>query len=393
MGKSISIAIDGPVAAGKTTQAKLLAKTLGFLYVDTGALYRTIACYMQMNQKDPDDIMEVLNCIDMNLDRGEDGEQHMFLGSEDITDRLRTPDISKLASDISALPCVRDFLLNKQREAAMNNDVVMEGRDIGTVILPDADVKVFLTAEPETRAQRRWLELSQKGSPCPLSKVLCDLQQRDYNDSHRAVAPLKQAEDAVLVDCTHLNIQETTQKILEIVSSKVIRPTKQKEMLSMKETGIIRRIDDLGRIVIPKEIRRNLRIREGDPLELYLYEDGVVFRPYNIGRHLEKDIREVMNAIRFTTGAPFKLVDSHGRSEEGPQCPISQEEVSAVELFMSLYVPTLNDTKNSQLLFRIMDHGESAMCLFTPYKEGDDVSALMVAGNMAAKLLEAKINA
>ena len=160
----------------------------------------------------------------------------------------------------------------------------------------------------------------------------------------------------------------------------------------MKETGIIRRIDDLGRIVIPKEIRRTLRLHEGDPLELFLYEDGLVFKPYNIGQHLEKEVREVMNALRITTGAPFRLVDPHGRSEETPLHPITEEEVSVVTLFMSLYVPSLNDTKNSRLLFRIKDHGETAMCLFTPYKKGDDVSALMAAGDMAVKLLEAKIN-
>lgn len=222
MEKHISIAIDGPVAAGKTTQAKLLAQELGFLYVDTGALYRTIACYMKMNQKTADDIEEVLNSIDMNLVRSEDGTQRMFLGSEEVTGRLRTPEISKLASDISAIPSVREFLLDKQREAAMDNNVVMEGRDIGTVILPDASVKIFLTADPDIRAHRRWLELCQRGVSCPLSEVLQDLKQRDYNDSHRDVAPLKQAEDAVVIDCTHLNIQETTRTILEIVTLKVM---------------------------------------------------------------------------------------------------------------------------------------------------------------------------
>lgn len=222
MEKHISIAIDGPVAAGKTTQAKLLAQELGFLYVDTGALYRTIACYMKMHQKTADDIEEVLNSIDMNLVRSEDGTQRMFLGSEEVTGRLRTPEISKLASDISAIPSVREFLLDKQREAAMDNNVVMEGRDIGTVILPDASVKIFLTADPDIRAHRRWLELCQRGVSCLLSEVLQDLKQRDYNDSHRDVAPLKQAEDAVVIDCTHLNIQETTRTILEIVTLKVM---------------------------------------------------------------------------------------------------------------------------------------------------------------------------
>lgn len=160
----------------------------------------------------------------------------------------------------------------------------------------------------------------------------------------------------------------------------------------MKATGIIRRVDDLGRIVIPKEIRRTLHIHEGDPLELYLYEDGMVFKPYSIGQHLEKEVREVMNVLRIATGAQFKLVDRRGRNEETPLRPITEEEVSAVGLFMSLYTPSLNDTKNSRLLFRIKDHDESVMCLFTSYKEGDDVSSLMVAGDMAVKLLESKLN-
>lgn len=161
--KFISIAIDGPVAAGKTTQAKLLAKELGFLYVDTGAMYRTIAVFMTWFPTLAPSMEKVLAGINMKLKRGQDGEQRMFLGTEDVTDQLRTPKISKLASNISALPCVRDFLLGMQRKAAEENDVVMEGRDIGTVILPDATVKIFLTADADMRAFRRWRELKQKG--------------------------------------------------------------------------------------------------------------------------------------------------------------------------------------------------------------------------------------
>ena len=156
--KFISIAIDGPVAAGKTTQAKLLAKELGFLYVDTGAMYRTIAVFMTWFPTLAPSMEKVLAGINMKLKRGQDGEQRMFLGTEDVTDQLRTPKISKLASNISALPCVRDFLLGMQRKAAEENDVVMEGRDIGTVILPDATVKIFLTADADMRAFRRWRE-------------------------------------------------------------------------------------------------------------------------------------------------------------------------------------------------------------------------------------------
>ena len=215
--KFISIAIDGPVAAGKTTQAKLLAKELGFLYVDTGAMYRTIAVFMTWFPTLAPSMEKVLAGINMKLKRGQDGEQRMFLGTEDVTDQLRTPKISKLASNISALPCVRDFLLGMQRKAAEENDVVMEGRDIGTVILPDATVKIFLTADADMRAFRRWRELKQKGQTEIFYNVMEDLKARDYNDSHREVAPLKQAEDAILLDCTELSSRETTQALLEIV--------------------------------------------------------------------------------------------------------------------------------------------------------------------------------
>ena len=215
--KFISIAIDGPVAAGKTTQAKLLAKELGFLYVDTGAMYRTIAVIMTWFPTLAPSMEKVLAGINMKLKRGQDGEQRMFLGTEDVTDQLRTPKISKLASNISALPCVRDFLLGMQRKAAEENDVVMEGRDIGTVILPDATVKIFLTADADMRAFRRWRELKQKGQTENFYNVMEDLKARDYNDSHREVAPLKQAEDAILLDCTELSSRETTQALLEIV--------------------------------------------------------------------------------------------------------------------------------------------------------------------------------
>lgn len=215
--KFISIAIDGPVAAGKTTQAKLLAKELGFLYVDTGAMYRTIAVFMTWFPTLAPSMEKVLAGINMKLKRGQDGEQRMFLGTEDVTDQLRTPKISKLASNISALPCVRDFLLGMQRKAAEENDVVMEGRDIGTVILPDATVKIFQTADADMRAFRRWRELKQKGQTENFYNVMEDLKARDYNDSHREVAPLKQAEDAILLDCTELSSRETTQALLEIV--------------------------------------------------------------------------------------------------------------------------------------------------------------------------------
>ena len=221
--KHIAIAIDGPVAAGKTTQAKLLAKELGFLYVDTGAMYRTLACYVTQLPKPEPSIDEVLAAVDMKVVRGAGGEQRMFLGDKDVTDQLRTPDISMAASRISAEPKVREFLLEMQRQTARENDVVMEGRDIGTVILPDAQVKVFLTADPCVRAERRHAEMQEKGSTIPYTDVLRDLRERDYNDSHRAVAPLKAAHDAVLLDCTDLTVEETTQELLEIVRTTIGR--------------------------------------------------------------------------------------------------------------------------------------------------------------------------
>lgn len=215
--KRISIAIDGPVAAGKTTQAKRLAEALGFLYMDTGALYRTIACYMERHGKVITDIDEVLASINLFLERDEKGQQRMFLGTEDVTDCLRTPSISKLASDISAVQAVREFLLDMQRAVSKEQNVVMEGRDIGTVVLPDATVKIFLTADADVRGFRRWREMKQKGQPEGFHKVLADLADRDYNDSHREVAPLKQADDAIMLDCTELSSRETTQALLEIV--------------------------------------------------------------------------------------------------------------------------------------------------------------------------------
>lgn len=219
----ISIAIDGPVAAGKTTQAKALAQELGCLYADTGAMYRTVALFMRRRRKTMRDIDEVLDTIDMSVERDEDGGQRMFLGREDVTGQLRTQDISRWASNISAIPKVRDFLLDMQRDLAKGMDVVMEGRDIASVILPEATVKVFLTAHPKVRAQRRWLELQEHGGPVSLEQVFRELVDRDYQDSHREVAPLKRPEDAVLVDCTALTVPETTRCILDIVTASVHR--------------------------------------------------------------------------------------------------------------------------------------------------------------------------
>ena len=216
----ISIAIDGPSGAGKSTLAKSLAEKLGYLYVDTGAIYRTIGLYMYEADIDPKDeaaVLAALPEIEIQLSHGEDGLQRMTLNDCDVTEAIRLPHISLCASAVSAHPGVRAFLLEMQRELARTNNVIMDGRDIGTVVLPQAQVKVFLTASPEARAKRRMKELEQRGTPQPFEEVLRDIQQRDYNDSHRAAAPLKQAEDAVLLDTTELNFAQSEEALLTIV--------------------------------------------------------------------------------------------------------------------------------------------------------------------------------
>ncbi|MBE6963018.1 MAG: (d)CMP kinase [Ruminococcaceae bacterium] len=221
--KTISVAIDGPSGAGKSTLAKSLSAKLGYVYVDTGALYRTIGYYVFSHGIDPKDqeaVTAVLPEIQVEMCYGDDGLQHMLLNGQDVTREIRLPEISMYASAVSAHPPVRAFLLEMQRQLARTNNVIMDGRDIGTVVLPDAQVKIFLTATAEERARRRHLELEQRGTPQPFESVLQDIRQRDYNDSHRAVAPLKQADDAALLDTTNLNFAEAEQAVLEIIKEK-----------------------------------------------------------------------------------------------------------------------------------------------------------------------------
>ena len=222
---TISIAIDGPSGAGKSTLAKSLAAKLGYLYVDTGAIYRTIGYYAFSNGIDPKNeeaVEEALPDIQVEMTYGEDGLQHMLLNGQDVTREIRLPEISMYASAVSAHPGVRSFLLEMQRQLARTNNVIMDGRDIGTVVLPDAKVKVYLTASAEERARRRCLELEQRGTPEPFEKVLREIEERDWNDSHRAVAPLRQAEDAVLLDTTELDFQQSEEALLKIIEEKTI---------------------------------------------------------------------------------------------------------------------------------------------------------------------------
>ena len=220
---TISIAIDGPSGAGKSTLAKSLASTLKFLYVDTGAIYRTIGLYAFQSKIQPEEkqaVIAFLPQLSVQILYGEDGLQHMILNGQDVTKEIRLPEISMYASVVSAYPEVRHYLLEMQREFARKNNVIMDGRDIGTVVLPDADVKIFLTASPEARAYRRCLELQQRGTAESYEKVLQDILQRDRQDSSRATAPLKQAEDAVLLDTTELSFEESKAELLRIIREK-----------------------------------------------------------------------------------------------------------------------------------------------------------------------------
>jgi len=221
----ISIAIDGPSGAGKSTLAKSLAAKLGYLYVDTGAIYRTIGYHAFSNGIDPKDeaaVVGALPDIKVEMTYGDDGLQHMLLNGQDVTREIRLPEISMYASAVSAHPGVRSFLLEMQRQLARTNNVIMDGRDIGTVVLPDAKVKVYLTASAEARARRRCLELEQRGTPEPIEKVLHEIEERDWNDSHRAVAPLRQAEDAVLLDTTELDFRQSEEALLKIIEEKTV---------------------------------------------------------------------------------------------------------------------------------------------------------------------------
>ncbi|MBR6393710.1 MAG: (d)CMP kinase [Ruminococcus sp.] len=218
--KNINIAIDGPAGAGKSTIAKMVSKKLGYIYVDTGALYRTIALYITENNISDEDIENALPKAKVSL-KFIDGAQRVFLGDRDVSDIIRTPEISMAASRTSAIPAVRAYLFETQQNIAKSNSVIMDGRDIGTVVLPDADVKIFLTASAEERANRRYKELAEKPDCPSYQEILDDIIKRDYQDMHRETAPLKQAEDAVLVDTTTLNLEESANEIVRIITEKI----------------------------------------------------------------------------------------------------------------------------------------------------------------------------
>ncbi len=222
--KTYSIAIDGPAGAGKSTIAKALAKELGYHYVDTGAIYRTVAYFLDLwgvSPKDVDAVERYIDELTIKIEYDETGKQHMIMNGMDVTDDIRTQDISQKASLVSAHKVVRDMLLDMQRNVAKEHNVIMDGRDIGTVVLPNADVKIFLTASAEVRAKRRTDELLAKGQPADYAQTLKDIQQRDYQDTHRPIAPLKQAADAVLLDTSELDIEGVLAAMQKIVQEKI----------------------------------------------------------------------------------------------------------------------------------------------------------------------------
>ena len=224
MAKKISVAIDGPAGAGKSTIAKRLAKELGYMYVDTGAIYRTVAYFFDLwgvSPKDIDGINRYIDELNVGIEYDEDGVQHMIMNGLDVTEDIRTPDISQKASVIAAHAIVREMLLDMQRDVAKQYNVIMDGRDIGSVVLPKATVKIFLTASPEVRAKRRTEELLAKGQKVNYEKILKDIQQRDYQDTQREIAPLKMCRDSVKVDTSELDIDGVVAAIREIIRKKV----------------------------------------------------------------------------------------------------------------------------------------------------------------------------
>lgn len=224
MKEHFSIAIDGPGGAGKSSLAKAVAKKLSILHVDTGAIYRTIgyaAFARGLNAKDESQIAPLLKTIRIDMAFDEAGRQKMLLDGKDVSREIRLPEISMYASNVSALPCVRAYLLEMQRDIARKRSVIMDGRDIGMVVLPDADLKIYLTASAEERAHRRCLELSERGTPEPYEAVLREINERDEQDMHRAIAPLREAADAVRLDTSALNFDESEQALLKLIQEKL----------------------------------------------------------------------------------------------------------------------------------------------------------------------------
>lgn len=220
----INVAIDGPAGAGKSTMAKAAAKELGFIYIDTGALYRTVGLNALRSGADIENPESIEKTLTENLSvelRFIDGEQRMFLNGEDVSLKIRTPEASMAASKVSAVPAVREYLFDLQKKLANENNCIMDGRDIGTVVLPDAKVKIFLTASSEARAKRRYKELIEKGMDVKYEDVLSEMKERDYNDSHRAIAPLKPASDAIFLDTSDIGLEDSVELIIKTIKENI----------------------------------------------------------------------------------------------------------------------------------------------------------------------------
>ncbi len=220
----INVAIDGPAGAGKSTISRKAAQEIGYIYIDTGALYRTVGLAATRKGIDlsSSEAIESVLTDELSVElKFIDGEQRMFLCGEDVSDKIRTPEASSAASKVSAVPAVRKYLFDLQKKMAKENNCIMDGRDIGTVVLPDAQVKIFLTASPEARAQRRYKELTEKGMDVKYEDVLSDMIQRDYDDSHRAIAPLKQADDAILCDTSDIGLQESIELVIRTIKENI----------------------------------------------------------------------------------------------------------------------------------------------------------------------------
>lgn len=220
----INVAIDGPAGAGKSTISRKAAAELGYIYIDTGALYRTVGLAATRKGVDLSNDEEIASVLtdDLSVElKFIDGEQRMFLNGEDVSDKIRTPEASLAASRVSAVPAVREYLFDLQKKMAKENNCIMDGRDIGTVVLPDAKVKIFLTASPEARADRRYKELKEKGMDVKYDDVLSDMIKRDYDDSHRAIAPLKQAEDAILCDTSNIDLEQSIELIIRTIKENI----------------------------------------------------------------------------------------------------------------------------------------------------------------------------
>lgn len=268
----INIALDGPSGAGKSTIARLAAKKLGYVYVDTGAMYRSIAYHAFQNGADTADEAQITALLDgLKIELVHKGdEQAVLVNGEDVSDKIRTPEVSMGASAVSKIPAVREFLLDTQRDIAKTNDIIMDGRDIGTVVLLDAQVKLFLTASAEERANRRFKELSEKGDPSTYEEVLADINQRDYNDTHRDIAPLRQADDAQLIDSTSMSIDEVVDVIVNSVSRYKNDSKKKSDDTAVGEGKRSRR----DRELMP--LRPISKTRKINPFRQLFYD---VFRP------------------------------------------------------------------------------------------------------------------